>query len=315
MKYLKNVFWFITGFMLAMLILPAFANACDVYCHPDYGCEVTSNNTVIVNPAPVNVTVNPTIQPAQPTPVINNITTPRSPDPAPVTVNNQLTNEQSGSNSQVVKNPDSVDIVYTVRGARPLLNPISPTFTPLPETYREDGGTFPKHEPVPYYGPINPGSFFVPVSEMLMYCGEIDVQSAKDLLGKDSPLWEPEFDKPLTVTRVRLVTTPMQEWTRRGHTIRQSTKGCTSWDLLHHMILRCALNGFDVLHLTAQGVERTLRTKGIGTSAGSGGSMLSPGESAGFTGSVLGSIVGGKAYKVDEPWLRGIMLSTKGATP
>ena len=274
------------------------------YCHPDYGCtnvtvtnQTNLENTVVVQPAPVNVTVNPT-------PVINNVTVPEG-KPSNVVVDTDVTVPQSATAQAA--NPASI----TMRGMRPLPNAPDLQFAPLPEVFREDGGTVPKDEEVPFYGPKNPGWNFVTVSEMLLYGRLIYVKDAKALLGSDSPLWEKVFDGEFSINQVLVVTAPVQNVVRRGHIIMQSKKGCTSYDLLYYMVLRTALTGFDVLHLTAQGLERVAKTRGVGGSTGAGGSMLSPGESSGLTSSLMASIVGGESKTIDLVWLRGIKLATR----
>ena len=183
---------------------------------------------------------------------------------------------------------------------------------PLPNNYTGPEGKPSRfaEEAVPYFGPENPGPYFVPVSELLRYQAKWSVSQLRELLeGKEVCGWDDMVPVDVEFVEFRVSKVTDVKVFQVGHSIDISEKGVHSLELLAKLGLFAARRGATIVELTAQGALRKAKMRGWSSGGIVGGTTMS-GE-FGMAGSGAFGPNAGMSWGVDFPWLRGIPLKVE----
>ena len=177
-----------------------------------------------------------------------------------------------------------------------------------------------------YFGQATPGSSFQSVKIGLMYKDLFTVKELKKM-SKDNtingslgskvivtPLVDKVDDKDKAESMKVLLKKPGKdlEVELLGYiTVKATSKGTVSMEILAEAALAARELGADVIHVTAEGVDRELRAFGWGVGLSYTRASISDSESSGGVASGGTGISGGSAGYADLPWFQIFALKVK----
>jgi hypothetical protein len=189
-----------------------------------------------------------------------------------------------------------------------------------------EAGNVPIPGTLGYFGTPTPGSSFQSIKVGLMYKDVFTVDELKKM-SKDNtingslgskvivtPLVDKVADKDKAEFIKVLLKKPGEtlEVTLLGYiTVKATSKGTVSMEILAEAALAARDLGADVIHVTAEGVDRELRAFSWGIGLSYSRASISDSESSGGIASGGTGISGGSAGYTDLPWFQIFVLKVK----
>lgn len=155
---------------------------------------------------------------------------------------------------------------------------------------------------IPYIGPNTPSRTFRPIERILLYTNEFKVKEMEKVLGLVVT------DTEATV-KVYINGEKVKDAILRGYIGEIAQKNETSIDVLFRLCLAARRLGANAVHVTGQGVERELSSKGGGIGFAGTKASLTANEDGGSAAGFGTGYAWGKSKRIDTPWINAIAIS------